>query len=117
MATNQDVVAHRHGLEQGQILKSPTDSKTCNAMARQLQQMFACEVNSAGARLTEAAHTIEKCSLASPVRTDQAADLPGLNIKRNIVEGDDPSEGHRQSSNAEQWSAALRHRCLWQISG
>jgi hypothetical protein len=34
MATNQDIVARRHGLEQGEILKRPTDAKTGNAMAR-----------------------------------------------------------------------------------
>src|SRR5271165_4176772 len=116
MSTNQDVVARRHGLEQGQILKRPTDPKTGNAMARQLQQRFACEVNSASAWLVETAHTIEECSLAGPVRADQAADLPGLNIKRNIVEGDDSAEAHRQSFNAENWCAALRrHGCLRQI--
>jgi hypothetical protein len=38
MATEQDIVAHRHGLEQGEILKRPTDSETGNAMTRQLQQ-------------------------------------------------------------------------------
>jgi len=71
MATNQDVFAHRHGLEQGEILKRPTDPKTGKAMARQLQQTFACEVNSAGAGLVEAAQTIEECRLAGPVRADQ----------------------------------------------
>jgi hypothetical protein len=34
MATNQNVVARRHGLEQGKILKRPTDTKTGKAMAR-----------------------------------------------------------------------------------
>ena len=116
MATDQDVVAHRHGLEQGKILKRPTDPETGNAMARQLQQTLACEVNGAGAGLIEAAQTIEERRLAGAVRADQAADLPGLDIERDIVEGHDPAEAHRQSFDAEQWRAALRrHGRLRQV--
>jgi hypothetical protein len=83
MATDQDVVAHRHSLEQGKILKRPTDAETSNPMARQLQQRFACEVNCARASLIQATQTIEERRLAGAVRTDQAADLYALHRTRH----------------------------------
>ena len=101
MATDQDIVAHRHGLEEGKILKSPTNPETGDTMAWQLQQTLACEVNGAAAGLIKATQTIEERRLAGAVRADQAADLPGLNIERDIVQGHDPAEVHRQSFDAE----------------
>src|SRR5271170_2425008 len=73
-------------------------------------------MNSAGARLVEAAQTIEERSFAGPVWADQSVDLPGLSIKRNIAEGDDSAEAHQQPSNAKQWCTPLRHHgCLRRV--
>ena len=67
MATDHDIVAHRHGSKQGETLKRPADPETRYAMVRQLQQTLAGKVNCAGAGLIEAAQTIQQRRLARAV--------------------------------------------------
>jgi hypothetical protein len=65
-------------------------------MAWQLKQRLACEMNGAYAGLRPAAQTIQECRLAGPI-SGRLSHRSGLDIKRYIVQGHDPTEVHRQS--------------------
>ena len=72
------------------------------ARARQRQPAFG--------RLVEAGHAVEHCSLAGAVGTNQRSDVAATDLERQIVDGDEAAEAHRQMLDDEQRIALPTHQ-------
>ncbi len=109
MAADQDVVEHRHGAEEAEILEGPSDAERGDAVARRRQQRAALELDEAAVEAIEPTEAVEERRLARPVGADQAADLTLFDIEGDAVEGDDAAEALGDARDAEQ-RLFRRHR-------
>ena len=110
---DQHVVEHRHGAEQRQVLERPTDTERSDAVARNAKQGPSAEYDVAAVALVEARQAVEESGLAGAVGADQSDDAIGRDVKRNIVERDDPPEAHPDLVYLQQClcSSGFRHPC------
>jgi hypothetical protein len=102
MAADQDVLQHRHGAEETEILEGAADAERGDAVARRLEQRDALELDGPLVELIEPAEAVEQRRLARAVRADEAADLAALDVEGDAVEGDDAAEALGDAGYAEQ---------------
>ena len=103
MSTDHDIVQHRHGAEQGKVLKGAADADIGNLVRRCIQDGLPVEANIAGIGDIKAAETVEQGCLTGPVGTDQAQNGPLLNIKTDTVERDNTAEMYGDIADLQQW--------------
>src|SRR6185312_15815263 len=106
MATDQDVLAHRQGAKQREILKGAANAERRHAVPRFAQEVAPLEEDAAAFRLVEPAHAVEKRGLARAIGADQAADLSSRDLEGNAIERHYAAEADRQRADGEQRQVA-----------
>ena len=82
MAADHDVLAHRHGAEQGEVLEGAADAQPRRSRgAARASRSRPSKRMLPSLDLVEPAQAVEERRLAGAVRADQAADQPGLTSK------------------------------------
>jgi hypothetical protein len=99
---DHDVLEHRHGREQREVLEGPADTEPGDAMAGQAEDGPALEQDVAVVGRVEAAEAIEERGLAGAVGPDESHDLPGLHLEGDPLERDNAPEPHRDVAHGEQ---------------
>src|SRR4029079_6009239 len=99
---DQDVVAHAHTAEQGDVLEGAAEAKPGHAMPAKPLQRATFEQDVAVGEAVETADAVEQRRFAGSVRADQSADLPVADIERHAAQGDDAAETHGDPGDPEQ---------------
>src|SRR5579883_2375069 len=94
MAADTDIVEHRHGAKQRQVLKRAADADRRHAVGRQGENAAPVEDDVAFPRRVETAEAVEQRGLAGPIRPDQAEQLAGADREGDAVERNDAAEAH-----------------------
>ncbi len=102
MAPDHDVVQHRHGLEQGEVLEGAPDAERGDAVPGDPQERCAVEQDVAAATLVEARQAVEQRGLAGAVGPDQADDASGLDVEGDAIQRDDAAKAHAHAVHAQQ---------------
>jgi hypothetical protein len=103
--TDEHVVEHGHRLEQLHVLERARDPAPDDPVRRRPQQAPAVEVELARIRPVQPRDHVEERGLAGAVRPDQADDLAGVDVERDLVDRDDPAEPARHVADREQGHA------------
>ena len=88
---DEDVLRHRHGREQGDVLERPPDAEP-GMRCLVAGDAPGREQDLAGVGSIDAADAVEQCRLAGPVRPDQAADSRSAPLERDAVQCDHAAE-------------------------
>ena len=113
---HQQVLQHGHAGEEADILEGPGHlGAGVDFMPRQpLEQeglaVTQIERQHAFGRLVEAGDAVEDGRLAGAVRADQRGDLSALCLERDVADGDEPAEAHRQVIDAQDGVGIYRYR-------
>src|SRR2546425_3304824 len=75
-------------------------------MRGQPRDVLAVEEDAPAAGAQHAGQAVEERGFAGPVRTDDGADLAGLDGDADVVEGGESAEADGQAVGLEQWRAA-----------
>ena len=110
MRARQNIFAHRHGFEQGQVLEGTPKPKRRHAVARFIGSDMAIEAHTALIRAVDAADHIEQRCLARAIRADQAANLAFRHIEGNAGNGGHTTKTHDNVAHFKQRHGALPHR-------
>ena len=102
VAAEQDVLPHRHGSEQRQVLKRAADAERGNAVRPRVDDWRAFEQDAAFVERIQPRQAIEQRRLARAIRADQPDDVAGLHRKRHAIECRDAAEAHRHAIDAQQ---------------
>src|SRR5438094_147025 len=102
MASDLDVLEHRHAREELDVLERPRDAPADDPVGRRSQQALAGEGDLARIRAVQAGDQVEERRLAGAVRADQPGNLALLDRERDVVDGDDASEPLREVLDREQ---------------
>ena len=94
--THHDVLERGHLAEQTDVLEGTREPKAGDLVTLATEHRLSLEQNLAACRLVDPGHCVEAGGLASTIRTDQSEDLATLDVKRDIVEGDEAAEFHGQ---------------------
>ena len=111
MCASQNILSHRHGFEQGQILEGTPQPKRRHAVARFIGGGMAIEAHAALIRAIDAADDVEQRGLARAIGANQAADLAFRHIEGNAGNGGHATKAHDNVAYLKQRHGALPH-CL-----
>src|SRR6202021_1642839 len=89
VAADADVVEHRHGAKQREILEGAADADRRHAVRREPEDAAPIEDDVTLFRRVEAAKAVEQRGLAGAVRPDQAEQLAGADREGDALERDD----------------------------
>ncbi len=102
------VEAGQHVLEHGllakelDVLEGPPDAEPADHIRLEPGDVMAVEQDTPGGRLHHAGNGVDEGRLAGAVGADQAADLAGLDVERQLGDGGDTTEADRHASELEQ---------------
>ena len=115
MCASQNILSHRHGFEQGQVLEGTPQAKRRHAVARFIGGGMAIEAHAALIRAVYAADDIEQRGLARAIGANQAAYLAFRDIEGNAGHSRYTTKAHDNVAYLKQRHGALPHR-LWSNS-
>ncbi len=92
MRADRDVLQHAHVRHQFDMLERPGDAELCHLLRRRVVDVLAEHRDGAARRGEHAGDQVEGCALAGAVGADQGNDLAGLNVERDVIDGDDAAE-------------------------
>src|SRR5262249_33808794 len=81
-----------HRPEELDVLEGAGDAALHDRVRRLAEEALALEADRPRVGLVEARDQVEERRLAGAVRPDQPDDLPGLDIERHVIDGDDAAE-------------------------
>src|SRR4029077_11311237 len=88
--------------ESAHDLEGAPDSRPADYERLLADQLAAVELDAAGVGDDEAVERVEERRLAGAVGSDDAEDLAGADLERNVVQRLEPSETHRHVVHGEQ---------------
>src|SRR4029450_5905854 len=103
MCADHDIVEHRHGSEERQVLEGAPDTEPRYVVGLGREEVAILEGDGAAGRLVEPAQAIEEGGLAGPVGPDEADDLARLDVEGHIVQRDDAAETHAELTYLQDW--------------
>src|SRR5689334_1720658 len=81
-------------------------------MRRPTRDVVLLEQDAPAARAVEAAEDVDEGRLAGPVRPDQADDLPGGQLERDVTQRLDAGERARDQGGPERWPGPPSLLCI-----
>jgi len=108
LCCDQKVFENRQAREQTDILEGTGDlgfagdAKVRQALEQVFSAILVAHSDHAHGRLVETGDAIEHGGLAGAVRADQRGDLAALGLEREVVDGHQAAELHRQVLDLEQ---------------
>ena len=104
---DEEVLEHGHAGEQADVLEGagdprlPGDPVTRQALQKVGRAVRLPQGDHALGRLVEAGDAVEDGGLSSAVRPDQGGDVAAPRLERQVVDGDEAAEAHRQMLDRE----------------
>jgi hypothetical protein len=92
MHTYHDILQHRHGLEQGEILERAPNPERRDMIGSQRQERPIFEKDFSAGWGIQPAEAVEEGRFARTVRADEADNVPLCHIKRDVIQRDDAPE-------------------------
>ncbi len=95
VGTDEDVLAHRQPVEEGEVLKGARDAPPRDPVRSDPQQVLAAVADLAGCGLVQPRDAVETRGLPGAVGADEPGDAPFGNAEGRIVQCRDPAEADR----------------------
>ena len=92
MGADRDVLQHGHVGHQLDVLEGSGDAELDDLLRRRVVDLVAEHGDRAAGRCQHAGDQVEGRALAGAVGADQGDDLAGLDVERDVVDGDDAAE-------------------------
>ena len=107
-----DVLAHRHGRKQSDVLERPRDAERGELMPGAAQERASVEHDRSRTRIVETRDAIEERCLAGAVWTNQAADRPARDFEGDVVERGHAPESDRQPLDRQEGGGPKAHSLI-----
>src|ERR1700694_3549526 len=106
MLADEDVLDHRHVIEEAAVLECSRDPELGHAVRPRAGHVLAIEDDAAHRRREQAGDAVEQRRLARSVGADQRKDLVSLDVERDVVDRGEPKEALGQAVDAQDHGLA-----------